>query len=224
MLGKPTKPGDLMKIENMSVADLRFDDENARVHPPENRAMLRASLDKFGQRKPIVVTSDNRVIAGNGTLLAATELGWDKIAVVRAPADWTDEMIRAFAIADNRSADLSEFDPAVLQQQLASLEIAEFEFDALGFSEAEISKLANIDGTNSGQVLDPYAEWAGMPEYEQEDATSAFHCTVHFADEEARDKFFELLDSPVKKSFWWPESDGLVGSTQHEHYVVDNPA
>lgn len=212
-----------MKIEMVSVASLKFDDENARVHPPENRAMLRASLDKFGQRKPIVITSDNTVIAGNGTLLAASELGWDKVAVVRAPADWGDEMIRAYAIADNRSADLSEFDPAVLQSQLASLEIAEFEFDALGFTEAEITALATIDGTNSGK-MDPLAEWTGMPEYEQEERGSAFSCTVHFPDDEAKNKFFELLGVNVKKSFWWPESDGLVGSTQHEHYVVDNPA
>ena len=213
-----------MKIEMMSVADLRFDDENARIHPPENRAMLRASLDKFGQRKPIVITADKTVIAGNGTLLAASELGWEKIAVVKAPADWTEEMIRAYAIADNRSADLSEFDPTVLQSQLASLEIAEFEFDALGFSEAEITKLASLDGTNSGNTVDPLAEWTGMPEYEQEDRSSAFSCTVHFPDEEAKTKFFELLGISAKKSFWWPESDGLVGSTQHEHYVVDNPA
>ena len=223
MLGTPTTQEDLMKIEMVSVASLKFDDENARVHPPENRAMLRASLDKFGQRKPIVITSDNTVIAGNGTLLAASELGWDKVAVVRAPADWTDEMIRAYAIADNRSADLSEFDPVVLQSQLASLEIAEFEFDALGFTEAEITALATIDGTNSGK-MDPLAEWTGMPEYEQEERGSAFSCTVHFPDDEAKNKFFELLGVNVKKSFWWSESDGLVGSTQHEHYVVDNPA
>lgn len=224
MLGTPTTQEDLMKIENVSVATLKFDEDNARVHPPENRAMLRASLEKFGQRKPIVVTADNTVIAGNGTLLAASELGWDKVAVVRAPADWTEEMIRAYAIADNRSADLSEFDPTVLQAQLASLEIAEFDFDALGFSEAELIQLASIDGSGSGNAPDPMSEWTGMPEYEQEERGSAFSCTVHFPDDEAKDKFFELLGVNVKKSFWWPESDGLVGSTQHEHYVVDNPA
>jgi hypothetical protein len=213
-----------MKIEMVSVASLRFDDQNARIHPPENRAMLRASLEKFGQRKPIVTTSDNTVIAGNGTLLAASELGWDKVAIVRAPEDWSEEMIRAYAIADNRSADLSEFDPTVLQSQLAALEIAEFEFDALGFSEAEMIKLATLDGTNSGKGVSTLAEWTGMPEYEQEERGSAFSCTVHFPDDEAKAKFFELLGVNVKKSFWWPESDGLVGSTQHEHYVVDNPA
>lgn len=224
MLGTPTTQEDQVKIEMVSVSELRFDDENARIHPPENRAVLRASLEKFGQRKPIVVTSDKTVIAGNGTLLAATELGWDKVAVVKAPADWTEDMIRAYAIADNRSADLSEFDPTVLQAQLASLEIAEFEFDALGFSEAEIRKIATMDGTSSGKSVDALAEWTGMPEYEQNDATSAFHCTVHFPDEDAKNKFFELLEISAKKSFWWPESDGLVGSTQHEHYVVDNSA
>lgn len=210
-----------MKLENVAVETLSFDDENARIHPPENRAMLRASLEKFGQRKPIVVTSDNVVIAGNGTLLAATELGWKKIAVVRAPEDWTPEMIRAFAIADNRSTDLSEFNPNVLKAQLADLEIAEFDFDALGFNEAELAKLGNVEQA-SITASDPLAEWTGMPDYEQPDATSKFNCTVHFPDEESHRKFFEILEMEPKKSFWWPESDGLVGSTQHEQYVVTN--
>lgn len=210
-----------MKIEMVAVESLSFDDANARIHPPENRAHLRASLDKFGQRKPIVITHDNIVIAGNGTLLAATELGWKKIAVVRAPEDWSEEMVRAFAIADNRSTDLSTFDENVLREQLASLEIAEFDFDALGFNEAELAKLGNID--QAGIVAaDPLTEWTGMPEYDQPDATSKFNCTVHFPDEESHRKFFELLEMEPKKSFWWPESDGLVGSTQHEQYVVAN--
>jgi len=171
MLGTPKNRRELMKIEEMSVTELRFDDENARLHPEHNRSLLRASLEKFGQRKPIVVTTDNRVIAGNGTLLAATELGWEKISVVRAPEDWTDEMIRAFAIADNRASDLSEFDPTVLQEQLDSLKVADFDFDALGFNEIDLRELGEVSltsGKPQGGSEDghSYTPKIAVPQYE----------------------------------------------------------
>ena len=171
MLGTPTTQEDQVKIEMVSVSELRFDDENARIHPPENRAVLRASLEKFGQRKPIVISSDKTVIAGNGTLLAATELGWDKVAVVKAPADWTEDMIRAYAIADNRSADLSEFDPTVLQTQLDSLKAVEFDFDALGFNEIDLRELGEVAltqsaGTETTDDAHSYTPKISVPQYQ----------------------------------------------------------
>lgn len=211
-----------MKLEMVKLDDIVLDSANAREHPPENQRLLKASLEKFGQRKPIVVAHDNVVIAGNGTAFAAMELGWGEIAVVRAPEDWSQEMIRAFAIADNRSTDLSSFNEKVLSEQLGDLEVMEFDLEAVGFSSAELERLQRVTEASIVDDFDPYKEWTGMPEYRQDDLESKFSCTVHFPDEESRDRFFELLEVEPKKSFWWPESDGLVGSTQQEQYVVDN--
>lgn len=78
------------------------------------------SLERFGQRKPLVVRrSDRVVLAGNHTLRAATELGWTEVAVV-----WTDDdetTGQAFALADNRLPDLGTFDDEALLAYLESV-------------------------------------------------------------------------------------------------------
>src|SRR5215468_10422419 len=71
-------------------------------------AAVKRSLQRFGQRKPIVVREDGTVIAGNHTLLAAQELGWDEIAAVGTEDD--DATAKAYALADNRTSALGSFD------------------------------------------------------------------------------------------------------------------
>lgn len=122
-----------LKIESVSVEWLSFDPSNARKHSDNNLSAIAESLKQFGQRKPIVVTADNVVVAGNGTLEAARMLGWPKIDVVRAPADWSHDQVKAFALADNRSAELAEWNPEVLSAQLLELDEAGFDVEALGF-------------------------------------------------------------------------------------------
>lgn len=126
-----------LKIENVSTEWLSFDPKNARKHSDKNLAAIAESLKQFGQRKPIVVTHDNVVVAGNGTLEAARMLGWKDIAVVRAPKDWSDDQVKAFALADNRTAELAEWNPEVLSAQLLELEEAGFNIEALGFESVE---------------------------------------------------------------------------------------
>lgn len=78
------------------------------------------SLKRFGQRKPIVVNADNVIIAGNHTFLAAQELGWKKIATVRVDDD--SETAAAYALADNRTADLGTYDDELLSDLLHTLD------------------------------------------------------------------------------------------------------
>jgi ParB-like chromosome segregation protein Spo0J len=122
-----------MNIESLPITDLVLDKQNARKHSEVNLAAIYSSLKEFGQRKPIVVTADNVVIAGNGTLQSAIKLGWKKIDVVRVPADWSEDRIRAFALADNRTAELAEWDASVLESTLFELDAIGWDFEALGF-------------------------------------------------------------------------------------------
>jgi DNA modification methylase len=125
-----------LRIESVLISSLSFDSTNARRHDARNLASIEGSLKLFGQRKPIVVTPANIVVAGNGTLEAAKNLGWANIDVVRIPIDWTPEQIKAYALADNRTAELAEWDAKVLAEQLIELDavgwdVAEFGFEAL---------------------------------------------------------------------------------------------
>lgn len=127
-----------MQLERLKISSLNLDPNNARTHDNANLEAIAGSLTQFGQRKPIVISQDNTVVAGNGTLTAAKSLGWKEIEVVRVPADWDADRIKAFALADNRTAELASWDNEVLNQQLAELEEAGFTVSEFGFEVSEI--------------------------------------------------------------------------------------
>jgi DNA modification methylase len=126
-----------MKITNLRIADLTPDPQNARQHDEKNLKAIQGSLKEFGQRKPIVITEANVIVAGNGTVAAAKNLGWETIEVVRVPADWSADQVKAFALADNRTAELATWQPEVLAAQLVELENAGFEIAEFGFDKVE---------------------------------------------------------------------------------------
>lgn len=121
-----------MDIVTVLIDDLELDPNNARRHSKKNLDAIAGSLEAFGQRKPIVVWR-NRVVAGNGTLVAARSLGWKEIVAAKCPDGWDEVQVKAFALADNRSAELAEWDEQVLTEQLKELELAEFDIEAIGF-------------------------------------------------------------------------------------------
>jgi DNA modification methylase len=122
-----------MKIEILKITELTPDPNNARTHDEANLKAIEGSLREFGQRKPIVIDQHQVIVAGNGTVEAAKRLGWDSIEAVRIPADWNADQIKAFALADNRTAELAAWNPQVMSSQLLELQEAGFEIEALGF-------------------------------------------------------------------------------------------
>ncbi len=121
-----------MKVEEVPIDSLTIDPENARKHSRKNIEAIAGSLATFGQRRPLVVW-DGIVIAGNGTLEAAKSIGWTQIEVTRVPPDWTHEQARAYALADNRTAELAEWDAEILSNQLIELDSVGYEISDWGF-------------------------------------------------------------------------------------------
>ena len=112
-----------MKILSKKIVDLTFDPQNARRHGKKNKDAVLSSLKKFGQQKPVVILADGTVIAGNATTEAASTLGWQEINVV--VFDGTKDEAVAFAIADNRTAELATWDWDILADQLSLIKNAE---------------------------------------------------------------------------------------------------
>jgi hypothetical protein len=127
-----------MNIENLRIADLTPDPENARQHDDKNLKAIMGSLSEFGQRKPIVITEAGVIVAGNGTVEAAKRLGWLDIAVVRVPNEWTSEQTKAFALADNRTAELATWNFEILSEQIRELNEVDFPILELGFEPLEL--------------------------------------------------------------------------------------
>ena len=141
-----------MKIQ---ITQLSLDPKNARKHSQRNLDAIAASLEKFGQRKPIVVHR-GVVLAGNGTLEAAKSLGWTEIEVAEVPEDWDNDTAKAYALADNRTAELAEWDESELAKQLLELVDADWNIEELGF---EVPALSDIDGDkDEDEVPEPPVE------------------------------------------------------------------
>jgi ParB family chromosome partitioning protein len=134
-----------LQVETISIDDLELDPNNARKHSDKNINAICESLRQFGQRKPIVINANDTVIAGNGTVEAARKIGLKKLDVVRVPADWSDEKIKAYALADNRTAELASWDSTILLEQLNELNIADWDINALGFKEFELNPMSDAD-------------------------------------------------------------------------------
>lgn len=128
-------------LEKLAVplAVLRPDPQNARRHEQRSIDAIKASYEAFGQQKPVVVLTDGTVIDGNGQLEAARQLGWDRIAAVKFE---DAAKAKAYAVAINRSAELSGWDEAQLARTLDELARADgFDGSVVGFTEAELMKL-----------------------------------------------------------------------------------
>lgn len=113
------------------IGSLELDPNNANTHPETNLEAIAGSLREFGQQRPILVSRAHVVIAGNGTLMAAKRLGWTEIDVRYTDLDTQRAM--AFALADNRSSELADWDRGILGQQLQSLLDDGFNIAAIGF-------------------------------------------------------------------------------------------
>ncbi len=131
-----------MKLETVPLSSISFDPANTRKHSRRNLDAIKASLRRFGQQKPLVVDAKGIVLAGNGTLAAATELGWSEIQIIRTALAGVDAT--AFGIADNRSAELAEWDEN-LGDVLAALKAEDFPLEEIGFDAAELAKLQPPD-------------------------------------------------------------------------------
>lgn len=133
------------------ISSLTLDPHNARKHGDSDLQSLAASIKIHGQQKPIVIDTAGKVIAGNGTMQAARDiLGWTKIAAITFDGD-SESAAKAFAITDNRVAELSSWDFDELRSSLSSID--EEMVNSLGFSQKELAGLLeDVDGDLKKQV------------------------------------------------------------------------
>jgi hypothetical protein len=106
---------------------------------------IRESLENLGQYKPVIVQLSTRyVLAGNHTLAAAIDLGWDEVDVRWVDCD--DVTAKRINLVDNRSADLGEYNQQALAELLRSLE---GDYTATGYEEDYLTNLLEEMANNA---------------------------------------------------------------------------
>lgn len=132
-------------IELLALDALTPYDKNARLHTRSQIEKIAKSIAAFGFNNPILIDSDQGIIAGHGRLEAAKFLELESVPVIRLD-HLSDKERRAYILADNRLADLSQWDEELLGQEVAALQEAELDLDAMGWTEDELEALiAGLD-------------------------------------------------------------------------------
>ena len=200
-----------LAVESAPISSLVPWPGNPRTHDLDK---LRESLRLHGQYRPLVVQAGSRrVIAGNGTLEAATVEGWAEIRITEIEV--SDDEATRIMLADNRLSDLAGYDNEALISAIQSLP----DLRGTAYDEADLTKL--IAELSTGvEPFDPMDEWHGLPPFDQHDLTSFFHVVVHFKDDEAAAAFFKLVGHDRVRTMWYPESDGHVGCETGSQYVL----
>lgn len=140
------------KFDIIDLVRLIPDSQNCRIHSKENLEYIKSSLKEFGFQKPIVVNEKYEIACGNGTYLAAKELGINKIPV--AISSLPLEKLKAFAIADNQIPLSSTWDLSKLSDQLQSLAVwnPDRDWASLGFNENELKLMLSFDEDFKAEV------------------------------------------------------------------------
>ena len=152
-----------MRSEKRHISSLTVDPDNLRIHPQRNIESIKASLTRFGQQKPIVITPEGIVVAGNGTVEAAASLGWTEVWVTTTKLDRNAQI--EFAIADNRTQELSEWNYTALTEtfkdKLSSEEWDLGDARELGFEPHELEPLLNAEWDLSDEEEDDEEDYDG---------------------------------------------------------------
>ena len=194
-----------MKIEQISIKEIKEHERNPRIHSKEQINQICRSIKEFGFNVPILIDENNIILAGHGRFFSAKKLELEKVPTIKIP-HLSPEQKKAYIIADNKIALNSKWNSELLFSELEELKLKEYDIDITGFNQIE---LLTLDEENTDNIVnDIDEEWVNMPEYEQEDEKPYRTLYVHFRKEEDVRDFFQILHQSFTnktKSIWHPK-------------------
>tara|TARA_B110000211_G_C13841228_1_gene447978 strand:+ start:139 stop:750 length:612 start_codon:yes stop_codon:yes gene_type:complete len=133
-----------MKIVTKKISDLKTDLNTVKEHPVEQIKRLKSSITEFGFNKPLVVGSDDQVLAGAGVLKALTELGMSEAECVDVSALSKDQQM-AFVLADNKLSEYSAWNMASVSDVLSSLKFSHYDLELTAFNSDDLQAFNDRD-------------------------------------------------------------------------------
>ena len=180
-----------MQIQSMKIDEVKPYPNNPRDNDDGVEAVAN-SIKEFGWQQPIVVDKDNVIIVGHTRYKAAKKLGMDKVPVVVA-SNLSDEQVRAYRLADNKTSDLTDWDMDLLDDELGN--ISDIDMSDFGFEDEDIS---------SDLPDDFFTENDSQPADDNKQYLTWGNEKVEVTDEDIElldGKFKEFKDSERGKSF-----------------------
>ena len=113
---------------------------NAKIHSPEQISQIRGSLREFGFVTPVLIDFDNNIIAGHGRVMAARAEGMDQVPCVMV-SNLTEAQRKAYILADNRLAEVAQWDLKALEIELEGLKELNFDAGLIGFEPEDLKEI-----------------------------------------------------------------------------------
>lgn len=146
------------QIVTRPIANLKAAAQNSRTHTDEQIAQIAASIERFGWTIPVVIDENDVIIAGHARVRAAKTLKMKEAPCIVAEG-WSDTKKEAYQIADNRLAEMSDWDMGILGDQIKRLNAEQFDLgflDMSGFDlelfKPTLAPKINTDAVTAGQV------------------------------------------------------------------------
>jgi hypothetical protein len=150
-----------LMVEMVKLTEVKTYGRNSRTHNKEQVKQIAESISEFGFTNPVLVDSDNVLIAGHGRLEASRRLGLKEIPAIRLP-NLTEDQKKALRIADNKLALNAGWDEELLRVELQELKDSDYNLDLVGFSEKELDELfggeSDSDETYTAKIESPVYE------------------------------------------------------------------
>ena len=174
------------KLELWPIDRLKPYARNARVHTPEQVDKIAKSIATYGFNNPILVDSSEGIVAGHGRLAAAKLLELAQVPVIVLD-HLTEKQRKAYILADNKLADLAQWDEELLADELHALDVEGVDLEVLGWSDEELAELsAELEEVAEGEPVSNVAD-------ESQNETREFRFEFEVADYvELNDKVEDL--------------------------------
>jgi DNA modification methylase len=134
-----------MYVELRKIEEIQPYAHNPRINDHAVDAVA-ASIREFGFRQPIVVDQTGTIIVGHTRYKAALKLGLKEVPV-HVAKDLTPAQIKAYRLADNKTAEQADWHHDLLVEELLDLEKMAFDLDIVGFSPDELQELCGAELT-----------------------------------------------------------------------------
>ena len=129
-----------MQIKLAEISSIKPYENNPRKLSEQAIQKVAMSLKEYGFRQPIVVDKNMVIVAGHTRYRASKKLGLKQVPI-SVIDNLSEEQINAYRIADNRTAEESEWDNELLKMEIKELEAKDFKLDLLGFNEDQLNDI-----------------------------------------------------------------------------------
>lgn len=145
-----------LKVEYIPISELKPYGRNARKHSEKDVEKIINSIKEFGFKDPVGIWGEkNTIVEGHGRVIAAKKLGMKEVPVIRLD-DLTDEQRKAYGLAHNKTAELSEWDFDLVDAEISEIEnidMEKFGFETSKEIEEEVEQIEEEPEVEFSEIL-----------------------------------------------------------------------